>query len=143
MVWRTLDPFAELVEMRQRFDRVLDRARGDERWSGGRAVPALNVSEDGDQLHVEAELPGLKAEDLDITVSGNELTLKGGRKTADDEAATYHRRERPSAEFSRTITLPYEIDQEKVEARMQDGVLALTLRKAPRLKPCKIEVKPG
>lgn len=104
------------------------------------AFPAVNVWEDGNNLYAEAELPGVKSEDLDIAVMGNELTIKGKRPEQAAEEAAYHRRERGAGEFSRVLRLPVEVSAEGVQAALHDGVLSLTLPKAPSARPRKIEV---
>lgn len=105
------------------------------------AFPALNLWEDERNLFVEAELPGLKLEDLEIFVQGEELTIKGERKCCVQEGKSFHRRERPTGEFRRTVALPMRVDPEKVEARLQQGVLTISLPKAQEVLPRKIEVK--
>lgn len=105
------------------------------------AFPALNVWEDGDNIHAEAELPGVLPDDLTVSVSGNQLTLKGARKPCDEQGVAYHRRERANLEFSRTVTLACEIDHDKVEAHMRDGVLTLALPKSTEAQARKIEAK--
>ena len=118
----------------------------DQLWNGAAAAepaasPALNLWEDGDTFHAEAELPGFKIEDLDLAVAGSELRIRGRRETPAGKTWAVHRRERPSGEFSRTITFPAEIDADRVQAALQDGVLRVTLPKAPSAKPRRIDVK--
>ena len=103
--------------------------------------PALNVWEDGERLFAEAEIPGLKMDDIEVSVVGKQLTIKGVRPTETGDKATYHRRERGNGEFSRTVTLPVEIDAAKVEATLKGGVLTITLPKAETAKPRKITVR--
>jgi HSP20 family protein len=131
------------------FRREMDRLVGDliGPWAGElqRLVPAsgfpsLNVWEDGDFIFAEAEVPGLKAEDLDISVIGNQLTVKGRRAPLAVDGGTYHRRERNVGEFVRTVSLPTEIDPDKVEASLADGVLKISLPKAETAKPRKVTV---
>ena len=88
-----------------------------------------------------SEIPGVTQEDLEILVVGNELTIKGRRGTAEEEDASYHRRERGTGEFSRTVTLPVDIKAEAVDATLKDGVLTLSLPKADEARPRKITVK--
>jgi HSP20 family protein len=104
------------------------------------AFPAVNVWEDTNNLYAEAELPGVKSEDLDIAVMGNELTIKGKRPEQDADETAYHRRERGAGEFTRVLRLPVEVSAEGVQAALRDGVLSLTLPKAPSARPRKIEV---
>jgi len=108
-----------------------------------RVFPALNVWQDGDNLFAEAELPGVKSEDLDISVVGNELTVKGRRPESNEAGTSFHRRERGAGEFVRVVRLPFEVNAEKVQASLQDGVLRLTLPKADAAKPHKIQVNAG
>lgn len=110
---------------------------------GGGTFPALNVWEDEQSLFAEAELPGLKMDQLEIFVRGNELTVKGERTDGQAEKNVYHRRERGVGPFSRVIRLPVEVDADKVEASLQAGVLTVKLPKAPAARMRKIEVKAG
>ena len=106
-----------------------------------RHFPLLNVWEDDESFSVEAEVPGLSMDALEVYVTDNELTIKGQRKQAEREAVTYHRRERGWGEFSRVLTFPSELDSSKVEASLDNGVLTLRLPKAESVKPRKIEIK--
>jgi HSP20 family protein len=109
---------------------------------GAAAYPPLNMWEDGDNVHITAELPGLSMEELEIYVTGNnQLTIKGERKVQLPEKAIRHRQERGFGKFSRVLTLPFAVDAEKVEARLEHGVLDLKLAKHESAKPRKIHVK--
>src|SRR5262249_1531409 len=107
----------------------------------GRGFPAVNVWEDGENVFVEGEVPGLKAEDLDITVVGDELTVKGERSEAGDDQSSFHRRERGIGPFTRAIRVHREVKADQVQATLTDGVLLLTLPKTEAAKPRKIRVK--
>ena len=118
----------------------------DQLWNGALAAPsaaypALNLWDDGENFHAEAELPGFKIEDIDLAVAGCNLRIRGKRETPSEKHWAVHRQERPSGEFSRTIAFPAEIDADRVQAALKDGVLRVTLPKAPTAKPRKIEVK--
>ena len=118
----------------------------DQLWNGAwgsptARYPALGVWDDGENFQLEAELPGFKIEDMDLAVAGSELQIRGRRETPSGKDWAVHRQERPSGEFSRTITLPAPIDAERVQAALKDGVLRVTLPKAPSAKPRKIDVK--
>ena len=118
----------------------------DQLWNGALAAqsvayPALNLWDDGENFHAEAELAGFKIEDIDLAVAGSELQIRGKRETPSGKDRVIHRQERPSGEFSRTIAFPAEIDADRVQAALKDGVLSITLPKAPTAKPRKIEVK--
>jgi HSP20 family protein len=105
------------------------------------SYPAINVWEEGDAAYLEAELPGLTMNDLEVLVMGNEVTLKGQRRVEEPVNASWHRRERSYGSFTRTLTLPWEIDADKVEARLQDGVLTVKLPKSESCRPRKISVQ--
>jgi HSP20 family protein len=120
-----------------------------ERWDGNSALrafapayPALNVWEEGDNLFVEAELPGMQPADIEILVTGgDQLSLKGERKAPEVEKAVLHRQERGFGKFVRTMQLPYQVDPEKVEARFENGVLRIQLTKSETARARKITVK--
>ncbi len=104
--------------------------------------PLVNISEDRDHIYVRAELPGVKAADLEITLQDNNLILRGERKIASEEKpVNYHRRERESGFFRRIVALPARIQADKVEATCKDGILTIKLAKPEEVKPRKIEVK--
>ena len=105
------------------------------------AFPALNVWEDERNYFIEAELPGLRMDDLDVTALGDELTIKGQRKEETIKGAVYHRRERGADSFVRSIRLPAAVEVAEVKASMQNGVLSISLPKAKQAQPHKIEVK--
>jgi len=105
--------------------------------------PALNVWEQADMIFAEAEVPGLAIENLEISVQGTELSLKGKYEGPHPAEGTYHRRERASGEFARTVRLPVEVDADQVQARLQDGVLLVTLPKAAAARPRRIKVNVG
>lgn len=102
--------------------------------------PVINIWEDESSFHAEAELPGMKLEDLEIYVVGNQLTIRGERKSEAPKDATVHRTERTYGSFSRVVRLPTEIDAAKVQASFRDGLLTLTLAKAESAKPRKVKV---
>jgi HSP20 family protein len=108
-----------------------------------RAQPAVNVWETADAVLVESEIPGVKSDRLEIAVVGDELTLKFERPEEFQEGVMYHRRERPVGSFTRIVELPVEVDADRVQAAMRDGVLTITLPKAETAKPRKISVKAG
>jgi HSP20 family protein len=110
-------------------------------WSAG-AGPAVNVWEKADGFVLEAELPGFSLDDLDVTVEGAEVVLRGERKPEVPAAeSTLHKRERWSGKFERRLEFPVEIDAAKAEATMRDGVLTLSLPKSPAAAARKISIK--
>ena len=107
----------------------------------GAMYPAVTLWEDGDNAYLECELPGLTLTDVEVYAIGNELTVRGQRnKMPEVPDASYHRRERPYGQFSRTITLPWEIQTDKVEAKLVDGVLTIKLPKSEAAKPHKVKL---
>jgi HSP20 family protein len=107
-----------------------------------RVYPAINLTEEGNNLYVRAELPGLNPESLDISVIEGKLMIRGERKIEEeDQRTSYHRREREAGFFRRTIALPIKVDSRKVSASMKNGVLTITLPKSEEAIPRKITVK--
>jgi HSP20 family protein len=139
--WQPFSPlWNQLQQFQGEMNRVFDRWNGF--GSGLAAFPTVNVWEEGEHLHLEAELPGLDLKDLEIYVTGgNELTIKGRRQQAAPEKGVWHRRERSSGEFVRSLTLPYPVNADNVEARLDSGVLHVTLAKHESARPRKIPVK--
>ena len=134
------DPFDALLSLQQALDSF--RTSG---WLGSGAgasgtYPLLNVFRKGDDYVVIAELPGVKKSDLDIQVKGNTLRVAGSKAVEYGEKASIHRRERLAGRFDRTITLPIEVDAERVEAQYNDGILALLLPRSERDKPRSIKL---
>ena len=111
------------------------------RWSPTVGSPRINVWEDKETVFAEAEVPGVKSEDLDLSVVRDQLTLKGRREAAKTEQDTaFHRRERTAGEFVRTLTLPVEVDADKVSATLVNGVLTVKMPKAVHAMPRKVAV---
>ena len=136
-----VDPILRLHgEMNRLFESFFDDSPAPAASPYARGWPALNTWEDGDAAWVEAELPGLNMEDVEVLVSGSDVTINGERKIAAPDNAAWHRRERSQGRFSRTLSLPWEIDADKVEARLQDGVLTVRLPKCETSKPKKVKV---
>ena len=141
--WDLRGSFEELERMKRQMDRLLAGLPGGlfKEPSAG-VFPLANVTEDEANFYVRAELPGIKSDELDISITGNDLSVSGQRKFGiEDEGARYHRREREAGRFSRVITLPALINAEKAEAHSTDGVLTITLPKAESAKPKQINIK--
>ena len=137
-------PVVRFDSLRRDVDRLFQELQGGvgDLWgSNGRTVPALNIWDDGARLFVEAEVPGYQMDNLEVSAMGNQLTIKGRRESETAEGTTFHRRERRTGEFTRALTLPVEIDAEKVHATLKDGVLTVELPKAQAALARKIEVK--
>lgn len=104
-------------------------------------VPPMNVWENGETLLVEVEVPGLKLEDVEVSFDHGELTLKGHKKFEAKENVPLHRRERLYGDFSRSVTIPWEIVSDRITAELKDGILTVTLPKAEAAKPRKVAIK--
>lgn len=133
-------------EVDRAFDDVFSELLGARGWWGvrprsRRSFPAMNVWEDEANLYAEAEIPGLRMEDLELLIKGDELTLKCERKLGAERGVTYHRRERGTGAFSGVVHLPVEVDPEKAEAELEHGVLTIRVPKASAARTRKIEVK--
>jgi len=142
MLTRMMNDFSPLVRLHNEMNRLFDGFFEDMPRVRPYAAsyPALNTWEDGDNAWVEAELPGLGLEDIEVLVNGGEVTINGERKLGEPQGATWHRRERSHGRFSRTLTLPWDVDADKVHATLRDGVLTVQLPKAETAKPKKVKV---
>jgi HSP20 family protein len=126
--------------MERLFDSLTDRTS----FSSAGVFPAINVSEDSDSVYVRAELPGIKTEDLDITMERDTLTIAGERNMpSEDDSVSYHRREREWGAFRRSLSLPTRVDADNVQAQYLDGILTVTLPKAAEAKPRQIAIQAG
>jgi HSP20 family protein len=134
--------FPELDRVRREMDRVLDSMSGGAPYPSSGVWPPVAVSHDRDNYYVRAEMPGVKASDLEVTTARTSVTLAGKRLfPREEERISFHRREREEGTFSRTVTLPGEFNGQAVEARYVDGILTVTLPKAEAAKPKQITVK--
>jgi HSP20 family protein len=139
--WQFRSPFGELERMRQQLDRMLEDSRVPYKRAQAGVFPLTNLTENKDNYYVRAELPGVKGDELDIQVTGNNLAISGERKiAAEQEGARYHRREREAGTFSRMIGLPGEVDTDKVDASLENGILTIVVPKAEIAKPKQITV---
>ena len=119
------------------FFRGLDRP-----FAGYKVWPAIDVAEEEDAIVVRAEIPGCKAEDIDISVYGNTLTISGEKKLSEEKKEKgYYHVESTYGSFRRELTLPTDVDRDKIDATCKDGVLSITLPKAEKAKTVKIKVK--
>ena len=134
----------ELDRMRREMDRLWDNITRDHYPSTFEYdwVPSLDLSDRGDSLVAELEVPGMDPKDLDISVTGDVLTISGEKKREREEKEqNYHLVERSYGKFSRSVRLPSTVDPDRVEASYKDGILTITLDKTKQAKIKKIEVK--
>jgi HSP20 family protein len=137
------DPFRELIDMRRDWDRLFDDNFFRPAWSGnGHSAPLADLYETTDEVHVKAAMPGVKAEDVDIQIHGDTLTIKAEVKEEEEKKeATYHMREQRYQAYSRSLMLPTSVKAEQAQAEVKDGILHITLPKAEEAKPKQITVK--
>jgi len=140
--WGLASAFEELERMRRQLDEMYSGlGQRPYRALDAGVFPLINLSENKDSYSVRAEMPGLKADDISISVTGNNLSISGERKIASEgENVRYHRREREAGTFNRVIALPGDVDADKVEARHVDGILTVVIPKAETAKPKQITV---
>ena len=139
--WKFRSPVEELYRLRQQMEQMLESAATPQQREAAGVLPLINLTEGKDHYLVRAELPGVKGDELDIQVTGNNLAISGERKiAAEEEGARYHRREREAGTFSRMIGLPGEVDSDKVEAKLENGILTIVVSKAEVAKPKQISV---
>jgi HSP20 family protein len=141
------DPFRDIRtlqdEMNRLFSGTFSRGSQDEVLRGAWS-PSVDIFENKNEIVLEAELPGMKAEDVNISIENNVLTLHGERRfEKKDESDNFHRVERAYGSFSRSFTLPPTVSSENANAQFENGVLRLTLAKREEAKPRRIEIKAG
>jgi HSP20 family protein len=136
------NPWTDFERMRRELDSFGRWFEGDLPGAGSAEVyPALNISEDKDNVYVRAEVPGVPPVELEISVEGETLIIKGERKACPaDEKTSFHRREIECGRFSRAVTLPTRVKVEKIGAASKNGILKITLPKAEEVKPRQIKV---
>jgi len=134
---------AEFDRLRNEINRIFD-----DDWFGGRGLldrnfaPRMDIEDSGEEVLVTAELPGVDIKNVDVSVSGNVLTVRGEKKDEhEDRDGGYYHRERWSGSFQRSLTLPDAIDAEKVKAEMKNGILRISFPKREEVKPKQISVK--
>jgi len=140
-MWPT---FGRLSDLRHEIDRLFEApwselAHGSQLLSGW--TPALDVYEDKDNVYVKVEVPGMKKEDIDISLHDGSLSISGERKTEQKhEDSEVYRSERFFGRFQRTVTLPTAVASDKVKAQYKDGILTVTLPKTEEAKPKHIDI---
>ena len=139
------DPFRDLVTLREKMNRLFEEAystRGEERnLVSSSWTPSVDIYETEQQLVLTVEVPGIEDKNIEIKIEDNTLTLKGERKfEKETEEENYHRIERAYGSFYRSFSLPPHINQDKIEAEHEHGVLKITMPKKHEAKPRTIKV---
>jgi len=143
------DPFRELNELTNRFNRYLGHSEramtpAEEQLTVAEWWPAVDIKETPEEFMVKAELPGMKKENVHVTINDGILTMQGERKQEKEEkGARFHRVERSYGSFARSFVLPQHVDETKVVAEFTDGVLNVRMPKSAVAKPKSVEVKVG
>lgn len=137
------EPLREMVTLREAMDRLFNEAFTMPGVLGSTfALPAIDLYQTRDAVVVKAALPGLKPEDVQISVTGDALTLRGEFKQEEEQKdTTYHIRERRAGSFERTVLLPVDVQTDKAQADFENGVLTITLPKAESVRPKTISIK--
>lgn len=134
---RAWSPWRELERMRSELDRLFEQ---NEAGVAGE-LPRIDVWAGEDGLKLVAQMPGMDAGDLDLSVVGDTLTLKGALPEDElGDGAAWHRRERPTGRFARTLQLPFEVEADEVKARLENGLLEVDLPRAKSQRPRKIAI---
>jgi len=129
------NPMREMISLREAMDNLFDDAYM-------KAAPAVDMYQTNDEIVVKAALPGIKADEVNITVTGEVLTLKGDIKNEEEkEEKNYHIREQRWGAFERTILLPTDVESDKAKADFDNGILTISLPKVEEVKPKLITVK--
>lgn len=131
--------FGSFYDFPRQWDKVFEDFFGPATLAQRRAAyPPLNISENDDHIRIRAEVPGTAMEDVELTLNGKSLVIKGERKAPEGK---YFRQERPAGAFQRVITLNVPVERERVSATMSSGVLEIVLPKADAVKPKKIDIQ--
>jgi HSP20 family protein len=137
------EPVREMMTLREAMDQLFNDAfTRPVSMSGGSAIPAIDLYQNNDSVVVKAALPGLKADDVQISVTADVLTLRGEFKQENEQKdTTYHIREQRYGSFERSIMLPSDVQTDKAKADFENGILTITLPKAESVKPKTISIK--
>jgi len=137
-------PVRDVLAVRDEMSRLLEESFGRAYGSGAATVwqPAVDIEEQPEKYTVRAELPGMKLEDIKITLKDNQLVVRGEKRRDEEKKDnTYHRVERVYGQFERAFTLSHAVQSDKIEATYRDGVLEVSIPKADEAKPREIQIK--
>lgn len=133
---------AELERLRRDLGRLFNGRTGADGWESPAGVyPLLNVSQDEENIYIRSEIPGTALDQLDVSVTGRSLSISGERAIPDEGAKVrFHRKEREAGKFRRQLNLPTDVENDRVQAKYQHGILMVVLPKAEKAKPKKISI---
>jgi HSP20 family protein len=136
------DPFREVAALQNRVNSLFrDFNEGESSMTTGSFIPAVDIYEDEKRVVLKLEVPGIQEKDLDVSVGNNTLNVKGERKFEKEEKEeNFHRIERRYGSFFRAFTLPPTVDAENIDAKYENGILRLELKKKPEAQPKQIKV---
>jgi HSP20 family protein len=139
------EPVREMMTLREAMDRLFDDAfTHPVGWAGngGSSVPAIDLYQNDNEVVVKAALPGIKAEQVQLSIHGDVLTLRGEvKQETDQKEKTYHIHEQRFGSFERSVSLPTDVQADKAQADFENGILTVTLPKAETVKPKTISIK--
>lgn len=139
---REFDPVSGLLTLQRELERAFNRPLGSDQSPSGRgAFPPVNVFSDDNGYVIRMEVPGIPPEELDIQTHGRTLSVSGARKVEGPEGASFHRHERGSGRFARSLQLPDDLDVTAAQATCKHGVLTIRVPKKAEAKPRQIAVK--
>jgi len=139
------DPFRDLITLREKMNRLFEdtfAARGEEKdLMASTWTPSVDIYETENEVVLTAEIPGIEDKDIEIKIENSTLSIKGERKLEKEtKEENYHRIERAYGSFYRSFTIPHNVNQDKIQAEHENGVLKITMPKKPELKPQKVKI---
>lgn len=139
------DPFRDLITLREKMNRLFEdtfAARGEEKdLMASTWTPSVDIYETENDVILTAEIPGIEDKGIEIKIEDSTLSIKGERKLEKEtKEENYHRIERAYGTFYRSFTIPHNVDQDKIQAEHENGVLKITMPRKPELKPQKVKI---
>ena len=139
------DPFRDLITLREKMNRLFEdtfATRGEEKdLMASTWTPSVDIYETENEVVLTAEIPGIEDQDIEIKLEDSTLSIKGERKLEKEtKEENYHRIERAYGTFYRSFTIPHNVDQDKIQAEHENGVLKITMPRKPELKPQKVKI---
>jgi HSP20 family protein len=140
MMTMYISPYRRLANLREAMDRTLEESLAEKTHSDREMLLAVDVLSDFDSFTINAFVPGLEADDLNIEILNNALSIRGEFQSSVEGEVKYMTSELPAGRFARTVTFPVEVDASKVEANIKNGILSLRVPKAEAMRPKTIKI---